>query len=79
MRDDRAPRQVRAPRQIEQTAKRWKLLQAIGAMTMFVCAVWFGLALGVESDDGAASASLVGVLGLIAYVLGRALAWWHHG
>lgn len=56
---------------IQQTAKKYKLMQTIG-MLLIVAGVagMFFLAL----YSGAAV-----VLGILLYAAGRWLAWWHHG
>jgi len=74
-----------APTLIEQTAKRWKSVQILGAVLMLL-----GLVLGLvflyttkvsDSSVRPVLACLVPFLvaGVSVYVVGRVGAWWHHG
>jgi len=66
------PGKAARPVVIEQTAKRYKLIQLTGALVMVPA---FILVL-----TGAIEIGLVGLLlGLVVYLWGRTLAWWHHG
>ena len=68
----------RRPQLIEQTAKRWKALRATG---MFLGVV--AIAIVALGGDGygpeAVVAAIIGGLGGLAYAVGVAGSWWHHG
>jgi hypothetical protein len=76
-----APGSPNRPIVIEKTAKRWKGLQLIGALTMILgvmtCA---GSASQPQSNENTvAVATLAAVAGLFIFIIGRFLAWWNHG
>lgn len=77
------------PQLIEQTEKRWKVMQLIGAaFTLFsACVFFFALMAYSEGrvpqgflfDDGLSGPVLGMVTGLFVFTAGRGLAWWHNG
>jgi len=56
---------------IEQTGKAWKAAQLLGAVVLLVGIVW-GMA------GGGLPSAILGVCGLVAYIVGRTGAWWYH-
>jgi hypothetical protein len=68
----------------ERTAKRYKAMQLFGMMLAVVSLLIFIFA-GAVMDIWpfaimANLLALLGVLvGLVTYLVGRILAWWHHG
>jgi hypothetical protein len=65
-----------APAQVEQTAKRWKGMQAVGAGIAAAGIVWVATTIGDEPHP--ASLALIGV-GLTIAIVGSIIAWWRHG
>ena len=66
---------------IEQTAKRYKLMQLAGCLAMMAGAVIgaVGIASG-EPSPGQLIATFLSIGGgLLCYIIGRFLAWWFHG
>lgn len=56
---------------IQATAKRYKLMQALGVIVILLSVV--------SCTAGAPIGAAIGwVVGLVLYVLGRLLAWWNH-
>ena len=74
---------------IEQTEKKWKVMQLIGAaFTLFSACVFFMALMaysegripkGILFDDGLSGPALGMATGLFVFTSGRVLAWWHHG
>lgn len=64
---------------IEQTAKKWKAIQAAGLVVVVIAAAI--LAVGMRLGSQAVTLTGVGVLivGIGIHWAGRAIAWWHHG
>jgi len=64
---------------IEKTHKAWKAMQAIG-FSLFVVGIVLAC---IGGNTFNAPLSLLGVFvgmgGLLAYLIGRAMAWWYHG
>jgi len=60
---------------IQQTAKKWKALQAIGAVALIIGLV----AMFASAPDVTTAAIITTSAGLILYLVGRIAAWWHHG
>jgi hypothetical protein len=54
------------------TKKRYKVLQLMG-----VAALLFGVAW--RTGTGELAGTVVALLGLLFFILGRVAAWWHHG
>jgi hypothetical protein len=69
---DAVARQGAAPTTIEQTGKRWKLLEAGGA---FLTLIAFAHLLSSDVEK----ALLFGVPGLGLFFSARVGAWWYHG
>lgn len=70
----------------EQTAKRYKSMQLVGILVVLVCVtmlfILFGLAMSESNSEPSPLSGLtcLGIsAGMILYLVGRALAWWHHG
>jgi hypothetical protein len=65
---------------IEQTGKAWKAIQLLGGL---MAVVGFAVAVAVGTGRGSAAVLAVsilgGVMGLIAFIVGRIGAWWFHG
>ncbi|MBN2131270.1 MAG: hypothetical protein JW741_17350 [Sedimentisphaerales bacterium] len=79
----------RGPVQIELTAKKWKLVQLVGGLCLFVAGLLAILSLSllassrVEGDDLSGRvllglAAVVGVVGAVIHYYGRFGAWWYH-
>jgi len=71
-----------APVVTEATGKHWKRLQLVGILMMLgSCVAIIGSAGG--SAKGDTSGSMIGgglfLAGVVAFIYGRAMAWWHHG
>jgi hypothetical protein len=69
----------RPPTVIEATSKGWKSVQLFGALGCI-----FGVILGIamsaaQSPGGVGFAVLLGIIGFIAFIVGRIGAWWDHG
>lgn len=64
------------PTVIEQTAKRYKVMQAVGALVMIA---GFSSLFISDSPQFSARMILVGMMGTLIYAAGRLLAWWYHG
>jgi len=72
----------RRPVLIEQTAKKYKVIRAIGILILFVSVV-----IGVLSADqygagegwGTILTAIGFGLGIIVFAVGVVLSWWHHG
>lgn len=72
--------------QIEATAKRWKVLQGVGAV-LFVPFLFISIIALIRYRDTESGASLALALtsafvcgfGGVMYGWGRIGAWWHHG
>lgn len=62
---------------VEQTSKKWKRLQLIGAFLLVVGVIT--LIGGYKSSGGLITALLLNVAGLILVVYARTQTWWHHG
>jgi hypothetical protein len=85
------PPTIEKPQIIEQTAKKWKLLQLVGLLLTVVGGLFFVLTLFLlpppaELGSGvrpivimAAFAFIIFLAGLTIYTIGRTAAWWHHG
>ena len=75
------PRRVQT---IQATAKKWKLLQLLGALGM-IASVSYGAAKVSTGANAvvAGEAIAIGILGFITslaiYLFGRIAAWWFHG
>jgi len=65
---------------IQETSKKWKKLQLLGAIGVPVCFIGIMSSTGTDQPSGGASAFWVlGMLASIgAYIYGRFGAWWHH-
>lgn len=61
---------------IEATAKRWKAVQAAGLVALFL-----SVAIGLVAGNAVVRLLMAatGLLSLIVFACGRALAWWYHG
>jgi ABC-type Mn2+/Zn2+ transport system permease subunit len=64
------------PRQIEQTAKKYKGAQLLGTLAC-IGGVIYGFASG--TPEGAAIGMLTVLGGICLFILARFLAWWNHG
>ena len=74
---------------IEQTAKRFKLLQLIGGTGLLIGSVWWVALLAMTATAAKPADEPSAVAGVLAFVIltvslpvyasGRFLAWWHHG
>ena len=61
---------------IEQTAKRWKAIQAVGVAAVLVSTV--SCAATMSKGGASLTVSILGMLGGLGLLLfGRACAWWH--
>ena len=66
---------------IEQTSKRLKVIRAVG-MVLVVIAI---LIAGVTSDEhgpttaGYVLGGVIGGAGVLTWIVGMAMSWWHHG
>ena len=78
------------PRQVELTAKKWKLIQLVGGICVAVAGVLAILSLSllassrVEGDNLPGRvmlglATVVGIVGAVIHYYGRFGAWWFHG
>lgn len=66
---------------IQQTTKTSKVIRLVGVL-LFVAAIIAGAVTADEygpSDTGLAVAGGLGVLGLLFYGTGQAMAWWNNG
>ena len=70
----------------ELTAKRYKLIQMIGVVLLLVGIVKVIVDIGASDGDSLAGSGIsspmalsMTLLGLIVWIVGRMLAWWHHG
>jgi hypothetical protein len=67
---------------VEQTGKKWKAIQLLGALGAIAGTIvtFRGLA---PNDDGGQSAPTAGFLilvaGLLVFLFGRLGGWWYHG
>lgn len=70
------------PQVIEQTAKRWKLLQLIGAVICIASFIGIVLLCGGANPDKYGAVLAVNYvlfgIGFLVAVVGRAGAWWYH-
>ncbi|MHC4064360.1 MAG: hypothetical protein ACYSUI_07655 [Planctomycetota bacterium] len=64
---------------VEQTAKRWKLLQGLGVLGLVCGCVPLFLGFGLESSVMRVFGGIAMATGLTSYIVGRSMAWWHHG
>lgn len=64
---------------IEQTAKRWKVIQLAGAGVCLVGIALTALAISLFSSPLAIAAAMICAGGLGTIITGRTLAWWYHG
>lgn len=69
----------RRPVLIEQTAKKYKAARGGGILILFVSA-----AIGVISADDVSGIGTVltgtgAIIGILVFVWGTLLSWWHHG
>lgn len=64
---------------IEQTAKQWKAVQAISALAIMICFFGFLFSMCANSTFGIALFVFIGLLALVAYMVGSMCAWWFHG
>lgn len=63
---------------VQQTAKRYKAMQAIGVVVLIFGVV--ACSASTSTGDAPSGISLLMVFGgLMLYLAGRVLAWWHHG
>lgn len=75
---------VTQPVTTQSTGKKWKAMQAIGALMLCV-GVLGAFLLGSETatSDGAMTASALAALGLpvglVVWLVGRIAGWWYHG
>ena len=63
----------------EQTGKRWKAVQLIGAGILILAACWIGRQMAVASEAGLTIAFVAAVIGLATLIAGQVGAWWFHG
>ena len=67
----------------EQTAKKYKAIQILGVVMIVMGIPIIALSTSTEPNVATAILAIMGVLvsgaGVITYILGRLLAWWHHG
>lgn len=63
---------------IEQTAKKWKKIQAAGMALVVIAAVLGVFAMRSQSEPLILSGLATFVAGIVVYYVGD-LAWWHHG
>jgi hypothetical protein len=70
----------------QQTAKKWKAVQALGCLTSLVAIGLFIAAMMMiepsrrEENVGMIAYAMTGLfLGSCCYATGRVGAWWHHG
>jgi len=61
---------------IEKTAKKWKLLQLIGAIMIV-----FGLlgSCSYANTDTSSNSLIFALIGFVIYICARIYAWWYHG
>lgn len=64
---------------VELTAKRWKTLQAAGAVGLCLGLVIAGGGMAAESPAAFLLSLLVLLPAIGVYTWGRVGAWWHHG
>jgi len=65
---------------IEQTAKKWKALQAIGVLLSVIgCVGCIAAATTIDHPAPFVVAAVVVAIGLGVYSVARTIAWWHHG
>ena len=64
---------------IEQTAKRWKVIQLAGAGVCLVGVALTALAISLFNSTLAIAAAVVCAGGVGTIITGRTLAWWYHG
>lgn len=72
------------PLLIEQTEKRWKMLQALGLLIFFssiiLCICWAAIFQPISwiTISGIVLLLFPCVTGCIMYVVGRFCGWWYH-
>lgn len=64
---------------IEQTAKKWKKIQAAGMALVVIAAVLGVFAMRSQSEPLILSGLATFVAGIVVYYVGDLAAWWHHG
>lgn len=64
---------------IEQTAKNWKKVQAVGIVLMLLAPVSMLVIAYTSSADVFLAVVPLLVLGVVVHLVGRFGAWWHHG
>lgn len=70
---------VEKPVVIEQTAKKWKAIQAAGLVVVVIAAGIYVLGMRLESQGVMLTGVGVLTIGIGVHWTGRAIAWWHHG
>ena len=70
----------------ELTAKRYKLIQLVGVILLLVGIVKIFIDIGSSDGDGLAGTGIpspwalsMTLIGLSVWIVGRMVAWWHHG
>ena len=72
-------RPMEAAQLIEQTAKKYKLIQLIGFGICVVAVLLVAVSAACQSEVAVGLSCLLFGVGFIQFVVGRGLAWWHHG
>jgi hypothetical protein len=67
------------PQLVEQTAKRFKAVQAIGAGAAIGGGAGILIAARVDWPFLAGCSVIIASMGVLAYFIARVLAWWYHG